>query len=1085
MWIVRLALRRPYTFVVFSLLMLLLGTGTCIEAPKDIFPYINIPVVTIVWSYTGLPPQEMEGRIVTVCERALTTTVNDIEHTQSESYQGVAVIRVFFQPRVKVELAMSQITAVVQTILRVLPPGTFPPNILKYDASSVPIVQLGLSGQGITEEDLYDLGLSFIRPRLANVEGASVPLPYGGKVRQVQVDIDPNLMYAKHLSAVDISNAMNAQNLILPAGLARIGDREFIVKLNSSPQLVSALNDMPVRAANGAVVLIKDVAQVRLGYAPQENIVREDGKRSALLTVLKNGETSTLDIVRNVKQMLPIVKAGLPGGLQITPLFDQSIFVSASISEVVREAVIAAGLTALMILLFLGSWRSTLIVCTSIPLSIATSLVVLYALQQTINVMTLGGLALAVGILVDDATVEIENTHRNMSEKKPLVRAILDSAQQVASPAFVSSLSICMVFTPVVLLTGPARYLFTPLAMAVVFAMMASYFLSRTLVPTMMRYLLGKEIALYQDPAAAQQEEEDNWVWRVHARFDRWFERRRDNYRNALSWSLENRGLTLLIFAAFVLVSMPLVLMIGSDFFPYVDSGQMALHVYPPQGMRPEDSEQYFAAIEKEIRRVIPAEEIKLILDNIGLPNGGINLAFSNSAVTSDSDGDILISLQPGKRHTQLYMRELRTDLHEKFPDGIFFFTPANITNQILDFGLPAPIDLQVLGRGKNNYELAQKLLKQVQAIPGIADAHLHQQVAQPTIDVNVDRLKARQIGLTQQDVAQSMLVSLTGTGQTAPNEWLNLQNGVNYQLVVQTPTYRIDSLQSLARTPITSPAGNTSQLLGNIADFQRDIVPVIINHYNIQPVYDIYADTDQRDLGGVAGDIRKVMDQAENDLPVGTTLALRGQVQTMASSFVRLGIGIIFAIVLVYLLMTVNFQSWVDPLIILMALPVAFAGVLWMLFLTGTTFNVPSLMGAIMTIGIATANSILLIVFANDERATGKDSLEAALSAGFTRLRPVCMTALAMIIGMLPMALALGEGGEQNAPLGRAVIGGLLLATLGTLFVVPVMYSLLRTAPPVNYDEEIERAYHEGDRPQEGEQHSGGNTQGGEPQPA
>lgn len=1085
MWIVRLALRRPYTFVVFSLLMLLLGTGTCIEAPKDIFPYINIPVVTIVWSYTGLPPQEMEGRIVTVCERALTTTVNDIEHTQSESYQGVAVIRVFFQPRVKVELAMSQITAVVQTILRVLPPGTFPPNILKYDASSVPIVQLGLSGQGLSEEDLYDLGLSFIRPRLANVEGASVPLPYGGKVRQVQVDIDPNLMYAKHLSAIDISNAMNAQNLILPAGLARIGDREFIVKLNSSPQLISALNDLPVRAANGAVVLIKDVAQVRLGYAPQENIVREDGKRSALLTVLKNGETSTLDIVRNVKQMLPIVKAGLPGGLQITPLFDQSIFVSDSISEVVREAAIAAGLTALMILLFLGSWRSTLIVCTSIPLSIATSLVILYALQQTINVMTLGGLALAVGILVDDATVEIENTHRNMSEKKPLVRAILDSAQQVASPAFVSTLSICMVFTPVVLLTGPARYLFTPLAMAVVFAMMASYFLSRTLVPTMMHYLLDKEIALYQDPATAQKEEEENWIWRMHVRFDRWFERRRDNYAAALSWSLENRGLTVLIFGIFVLLSLPLVFMIGSDFFPYVDSGQMTLHVYPPQDMRPEDSEQYFAAIEKEIRRVIPAEEVKLILDNIGLPNGGINLAFSDSAVTSDSDGDILISLQPGKRHSQLYMRELRADLHQKFPDGVFFFTPANITNQILDFGLPAPIDLQVLGRGKNNYQLAQKLLKQVQAIPGIADAHIHQEVEQPTIDVNVDRLKARQIGLTQQDIAQSMLISLTGTGQTAPNEWLNLQNGVNYQLVVQTPTYRIDSLQSLARTPLTSPAGNASQLLGNVADFQRDIVPVIINHYNIQPVYDIYADTDQRDLGGVAGDIRKVMDQAENDLPTGTTLALRGQVQTMTNSFVRLGIGIIFAIALVYLLMTVNFQSWVDPLIILMALPVAFAGVLWILFLTGTTFNVPSLMGAIMTIGIATANSILLIVFANDERAAGKDSVEAALNAGFTRLRPVCMTALAMIIGMLPMALALGEGGEQNAPLGRAVIGGLLLATLGTLFVVPVMYSWLRTKPPVNYDEEIDRAYHEGNRPQEGQQSSGGNPQGGEPQPA
>ncbi len=1066
MWIVRLALRRPYTFVVFSMLMLLLGIGTAIEAPKDIYPYINIPVVTIVWSYGGLPPQEMEGRIVTVCERALSTTVNDIEHTSSESYQGVAVIRVYFQPTVKVELALSQITAVVQTILRILPPGTYPPNIVKYDASSVPIVQLGLSGQGLTEEDLYDLGTSFVRPRLANVEGASIPLPYGGKVRQVQVDVDPNLLYAKHLSATDISTAFNQQNLILPAGTARIGDREYIVQLNSSPPVVSALNDLPIRASNGAVVMVKDVAQVRLGYAPQVNIVREDGKRSALLTVLKNGNTSTLDIVKHVKQMLPRVKAGLPPNLVITPLFDQSIFVSQSISEVVREAIIAAALTALMILLFLGSWRSTLIVCTSIPLSIATSLVILYALQQTINVMTLGGLALAVGILVDDATVEIENTHRNMSEGKPIVRAILDSAQQVAAPAFVSTLSICLVFTPVVLLSGPARYLFTPLAMAVVFAMLASYFLSRTLVPTMMHFLLPAEIRLYQDEGAAEQEEEDNWVWRIHAGFDRWFERRREGYKEVLAWTLDNRALTLGIFGLFILLSLPLIAFIGNDFFPYVDSGQMRLHVYPPEGMRPEDAEQYFAAIEKEIRRVIPAEEVKLILDNIGLPNSGINLAFSDSSVTSDSDGDILISLKPGPRNTQLYMRQLRTDLHRKFPDGTFFFTPANITNQILDFGLPAPIDLQVSGRAKTNYQLAQQLLKQVQAIPGIADAHIHQEIANPTLAVNVDRLKARQIGLTQQDVAQSMLISLTGTGQTAPNEWLNPQNGVNYQVVVQTPQYRIDSLQSLARTPITSPAGNTSQLLGNVANFERSVTPVVIDHYDIQPVYDIYASTDQRDLGGIATDIRKIMDQTEKTLPVGTTLALRGEVQTMTDSFTRLGIGIIFAILLVYLLMAVNFQSWLDPLLILMALPVAFAGVLWVLFLTGTTFNVPSLMGAIMTIGVATANSILMVVFANDERATGKSSLEAAVNAGYTRLRPVCMTALAMIIGMLPMALALGEGGEQNAPLGRAVIGGLLLATLGTLFVVPIMYSWLRTDPPKDYDKEIDEAYNEAEQP-------------------
>lgn len=1084
MWIVRLALRRPYTFVVFSMLMMLLGIGTAVQAPKDIYPYINIPVVTIVWSYSGLPPQEMEGRIVTICERALTTTVNDIEHTSSESYQGVSVIRVYFQPNVKVELAMSQITAVVQTILRTLPPGTFPPNILKYDASSVPILQLALAGQGMTEEDLYDLGQAFIRPRLANVKGASLPLPYGGKVRQVQVDVDPNLMYSHHISATDVSTAFNQQNLILPAGVARMGDREFVVKMNSSPPQVSALNDLPIRSNDGAIVSVKDVAQVRLGYAPQVNVVRQDGKRAALLTVLKNGDTSTLDIVKGVKELLPQVKAGLPPALTITPLFDQSIFVSESISEVVREATIAAALTGLMILLFLGSWRSTLIVCTSIPLSIATSLVILYALGETINVMTLGGLALAVGILVDDATVEIENTHRNMAQKKPLVRSILDSAQQVAAPAFVSTLSICLVFTPVLLLSGPARYLFTPLAMAVAFAMMASYFLSRTLVPTMMHFLLDKEIALYQDPEASEKEEEDNVIWRWHMRFDEWFERRRENYKRVLLWTLENRGLTIGIFGLFILLSLPLIFMIGEDFFPYVDSGQMRLHVYPPQGMRPEDAEQFFAAIEHEIRTSIPAEETKLILDNIGLPNGGINLAFGNSAVTSDSDGDIYISLEPGKRDTQKYMRLLRSNLHQRFPDAVFFFTPANITNQILDFGLPAPIDLQISGRGPQNYEIIQQMLKQVQAIPGVVDAHIHQQIAQPTINVNVDRLKARQIGLTQQDVAQSMLISLTGTGQTAPNEWLNPQTGVNYQVVVQTPQYRIDSMQSLARTPVTSPAGNASQLLGNLANFERDVTPAIIDHYNIQPVYDIYADVDQRDLGGVASAIHKIMDQQEKTLPAGTKLALRGEVATMSDSFLRLGIGIIFAILLVYLLMAVNFQSWLDPLLILMSLPVAFAGILWMLYLSDTTFNVPSLMGAIMTIGVATANSILMVVFANDERKAGKESMEAAINAGYTRLRPVCMTALAMIIGMLPMALALGEGGEQNAPLGRAVIGGLMFATLGTLFVVPVMYSWLRTAEPRNFDKEVDDAYKEADDKQANTS-QGKNPGQAQPQPA
>jgi CzcA family heavy metal efflux pump len=1056
MWIVRLALRRPYTFVVVSMLIALLGIGSAIETPKDIFPNINIPVVTIVWTYTGLTPTEMEGRVVTVCERALTTTVNDMEHTESESYQGIAIIKVYFQPQVQISLALAQITSIVQTVLRVLPPGSYPPFIIKYDASSVPIVQLGLSGEGLSEADLYDDGLQFIRPRLANVKGASVPLPFGGKVKQVMVDTDPNLMFARHLSASDVATAVNNQNLIVPAGTARLGDREYVVRTNASPEDIAALNDLPIRAVNGAMVYVKDVAEVHMGYAEQTNVVRENGRRSALLMVLKNGDTSTLDIVSQTKAMIPRLVAGL-GSLKVTPLFDQSIFVRTSINEVAREATIAALLTGLMILLFLGSWRSTIIVCISIPLSIATSLIILTALGETINVMTLGGLALAVGILVDDATVEIENTHRNMAEKRPLTQAILHSAQQVAAPAFVSTLSICIVFMPVVLLTGAAKFLFTPLAEAVAFAMMASYFLSRTLVPTMMHFLLGKEIMLYQDPGEAEREEKRSFIWRWHSKFDRQFEKMQHHYKRLLDWCLDNAAITIGLFVLLVIISLPMTFFIGKDFFPYVDSGQMKLHVNPPVGMRIEDSEQYFAAIEQEIRKDIPADRVDLIMDNIGLPGSGINLAFGGSATISNTDGDIQIELKPGKKDTQKYTRILRDDLRQKFPGATFFFTPANMTNQILDFGLPAPIDLQVTGRGKNNYQLAVKLAKQIADIPGAVDVHVHQQVAYPTMQVNADRSKAQQLGLTESNVSQSMLVSLSGTGQTAPNEWLNYANGVNYQIVTQTPLYRINSLQALAQTPITTPNGNSTQPLGNLASFRRDESPIIVDHYNIQPVFDIYADVDQRDLGGVAGEIQKIMDQTKKTLPATTTLELRGEVKTMNDSFVRLGIGIIFAIMLVYLLMAVNFQSWLDPLIILMAIPCAFCGILWMLFLTQTTFNVPSLMGAIMTIGVATANSILLVVFANDERLAGKDRREAALNAGHTRLRPVLMTALAMIIGMLPMALAFGEGGEQNAPLGRAVIGGLLFATVGTLFLVPTIYSLLKKHPPIDYTKEIE----------------------------
>jgi len=972
------------------------------------------------------------------------------------------VIRVYFQPNVKVELAVAQITSITQTMLRVMPPGALPPSIIKYDVASVPVLTLGLSGEGLNEQDISDLGRNFIRTRLATVQGASLPLPWGGKSRQIMVDLDPNALYAKHLSASDVSNAMGAQNIILPAGTARVGNLEYVVRTNASPSTLDALNNLPIRASNGALVYIKDVAQVRNGYAVQTNVVRQNGRRSAFLSVLKNGQASTLDIVKAVKKALPRAVADLPAALRVTPLFDQSVFVSSAISEVLREACVAAFLTAMMILLFLGSWRSTLIVCISIPLSILTSLCILAFLGETINVMTLGGLALAVGILVDDATVEIENTHRNLTHKNTsLVHAILDSASQVAMPALVSTLAICVVFAPVLLLTGAAKFLFTPLAMAVVFAMLASYFLSRTLVPTMMHFLLPIEVVLYQreegepEPDAAK-----SWIWHVHERFDRRFEWLREHYKTWLAWSLHNRGIVLGLFTVYVACSFFLTGAIGRDFFPYVDSGQMKLHVEPPAGTRIEQSEIIFGEIENEIRSLLPANSIDMILDNIGLPNGGFNLAFSNSATISNSDGDIQISLRPGQRRTLEYTRLLREKLGEKFPDETLFFTPANMTNQILDFGLPAPIDVQISGRSPAaNYRIAQDLLRQIKAIPGIVDAHIHQQVGYPTVEVDVDRSRAQQLGLTANDVTRDMLISLSGTAQTNPNQWLNPLNGVTYQVVVQSPQYRLDTFEALQHTPITGPSGNNSQLLANLATIHRETSNIVVNHYNIQPVYDIYADTDRRDLGSVADELHKIINGTKN-MPSGTFIDLRGEVTTMEQSFSRLLIGIAFAVIIVYLLMVVNFQSWLDPFIILMALPGAFSGILWMLYMTHTTFSVPSLMGSIMTIGVATANSILLVVFANDERAHGKDELEAALEAGYVRLRPVCMTALAMILGMLPMALSLGEGGEQNAPLGRAVIGGLMVATVGTLFIVPIIYSFMRGKPPVDYDVRIDLEY-------------------------
>jgi len=1104
MWIVKLALRRPYTFVVMAILIAILGGAAVVTMPVDIFPYIDIPVITVVWSYNGLSPEEMEKRVCTIFERSMTTTVNDIEHIESQSYNGISIIHVYFQPNAKIEMGMAQVTAIAQTLLRGLPPGMFPPSILKYDASSVPILQIGLQSKTLSEQQIFDYGQNFIRTQLAMIQGASVPLPYGGKFRTIMVDLNPEALYAKQLSPSDVSNALSLQNLILPAGSAKIAERDYQIKLNSSPRILDDMNNLPVKVVNGATVYMRDVAQVRDGYQVQTNIVRTNGTRGALLTVIRNGKASTLSIVKAVKDQLPKIMASLPPELEVRELFDQSLFVRAAIGGVLREAIIAAFLTGMMIMLFLGSWRSTLIVCISIPLSILTSLIILSLLGETINVMTLGGLALAVGILVDDATVEIENTHRNMAMKKPLVRAVLDGAQQIAAPAFVSTLSICIVFVPVLLLTGAAKYLFTPLALAVVFAMLASYLLSRTLIPTMVHHMLRPEMKLYAMGEHGETAGGTGFIWRAHYLFNRRFEMFRSSYSSLLHWSLDHRIAVLAGFTIFSLGSLGLAPLIGSDFFPTVDSGQMRLHAQAPAGTRIEQTELIFAAIEREIRQVIPSREIDTIIDNIGIPNSGFNLAFGDSAVIGTGDGDILISLKEGDHGpTADYVVSLRKRLNQMFPDVVFFFEAANITNQILNFGLPAAIDVQVVGRDATaNYAIARNLSEKISHIPGAADVHIHQVVDYPEIRLNVDRTKAGQFGLTQRDVSNSLLISLSSSGQVAPAQWMNWTNGVNYQVAVQTPQYKMNSVDALLRTPIAapqasvashtadSPAGSSNlsnssigaapsqasaaygnpgmasgnpQLLSNLAGVERGVAPEIVNHYNVQPLFDVYANIDRRDLGSVGSAVEKIMDEASKSLPKGTSLDLKGQVTTMRNSFRRLGLGMIVAVVLVYLLMAVNFQSWLDPFIILMALPGALAGIVWMLFITQTTFSVPSLMGAIMCIGVATANSILMVVFANDQRSEGMDPISAALAAGHTRIRPVLMTALAMIIGMLPMALGFGEGGEQNAPLGRAVIGGLLLATVTTLFVVPIVYSLLRKEVPIDFDRRIAEEEREG----------------------
>jgi multidrug efflux pump subunit AcrB len=1084
MWIVRLALRRTYTFVVAALLIAVLGAVSIYRMSTDIFPSIDIPVVSVVWQYYGMPADEIETRLIFINERVLTASVNGIEHIESQSLDGVGVIRIYFYPGANV--AEAQVTATCQTVLKVMPPGITPPYIVRYSVTSVPIVQIAVSSDTLTEQQIFDYCQNFIIQQLGTVQGARVPQPWGGKQRQIMVDLDLHAMYALGLSPNDINTAIINQNLIVPAGTAKIGDTEYNVKLNSSPDLVEAFNHIPVKTVNGVPVYIKDVANVRDGYAIQTNVVRRDGGRAVLMTVLKAEGASTLDVVSRIRAAMPAIQAQVPPELKVEFLFDQSVFVRAAVTGVLKEGAIAAGLTALMILLFLGSWRSTLIVATSIPLSILTSIIVLWALGETLNTMTLGGMALAVGILVDDATVELENVHRNFGFNKPIHRAILDGAAQIAVPAFVSTLSICIVFVPVVFLTGPAAYLFTPLAFAVVFAMLASYLLSRTLVPTMVLYLLPKEVPLYTDSAAAATGGAP--IWRFHQRFERQFERLRSAYQRVLGLALDHRLVTVACMLGFALLSLGLFPRLGQDFFPSVDAGQFRLHARAPAGTRVEDTERLFGQVENVIRGVVPERERDMILDNMGLTQSFTIMAYVDNGTVSDADGEILVSLKPEHHPTADYVAQLREELPRRFPGCTFFFEPADITSQILNFGLPAPIDVQVVGVNRDgNLAVAQKLRAEIAKLPGIADVHLHQITDRPNLFLDVDRSRASQLGLTQQDVSGSVLVSLSSTTQIAPNFWVNPTNRVNYRVAVQTPERRIYDVETLLNTPIIrsqlpgGPPGpplfgsalsqlpaagmgaistlTSPQLLSNLITLSRTISPANVNHYNVQPLFDVYANVQGRDLAATAADVQKIIDRARQDLPRGSTIVMRGQVETMNSSFVGLATGLGFAVLLVYFLMVVNFQSWLDPFIILTALPGALAGIAWMLYVTFTTLSVPALMGAIMCIGVATSNSILLITFANDQRREGHDAKSAALSAGAIRLRPVLMTALAMIIGMLPMSLGLGEGGEQNAPLGRAVIGGLLMATFFTLLFVPVMYSLLRRKPPKPEEPEEEAA--------------------------
>jgi CzcA family heavy metal efflux pump len=1038
MWIVALALRRPYTFVVMALLIIILTPITILRTPVDIFPEINIPVVSVVWNFDGMSPNEMANRIVSNSERGFTVTVNDIEHQESQSLNGKAVIKIFFRPGVNLPMAVTQVTAMCQTMLRGLPPGTTPPLVITYSASTTPIVQLGLSSKTLPEERVFDLAQNFLRTQLTTVQGAATPYPYGGKPRQVQVDLDSAKLQAYGLAPIDIVNALSAQNLILPAGTTKIGPTEYQVEMNGNPGTVAELNDLPVKSSNSSTLYLRDVAHVRDGFAVQTNIVRQDGVRGVLMSMYKLGGASTLTVVDGIKAIVPRAAQSLPRDLDIKALFDQSLFVRASIQGVIREGVIAACLTAVMILVFLGDWRPTLIIAVSIPLSIFVSVILLSALGETINIMTLGGLALAVGILVDDATVEIENIERNLAMGKEMKKAILDGAQQVAVPAFVSTLSICIVFVPMFFLAGVAKFLFVPLAEAVSFAMLASYFLSRTLIPTMVMFIMRGHEHRAAEPT--------NILAKHQRKFERWFERFRGGYRQLLETTLEHRKLFTLGFAAFCFLSLGLVFFLGRDFFPQVDAGLIRLHVRARPGLRVEETARLCDEVERVLRSEIPKEELQTVLDNVGVPYSGINLSYASSGVIGTSDAEILISLNPEHHHpTAQYVRQLRRDLPARFPGVEFFFQPADIVSQILNFGLPAPVDIQVVGADMSgNYDIAQKIANRLRRIPGTADVHVQQLMDLPTLHLEMDRTRINQVGLNAQEVAQSVLVSLSGSFQTAPSFWLNPRNGVTYNVAIQTPQYHMTSLQDLMNTPVTGAGAEAPQVIGNLVQVTPVARPAVVNHYAVQPVIDVYASTQGRDLGGVASDIMKALKPFQDHLPRGTQIVVRGQIETMESSFFGLGVGLLGAIVLVYLLIVVNFQSWLDPFIIITALPGALAGICWFLLITRTTLSVPSLTGAVMCMGVATANSILLVSFSRDRMNAGAPARQAALEAGHTRIRPVIMTALAMIIGMVPMALGFGEGGEQNAPLGRAVIGGLLFATVATLFFVPSVFTII-----------------------------------------